>query len=286
MSAYLPTDSVACYSRRGFFTFAGVAVVFRDLVQAQSADILQLSDGEIEQFLRTANIVKMRNLGTGITLSQRATLSDGKMQCDAHIQTIDEAKAQFQGALGTELNFRDSWKFNVAGYKLDRLLGLRMTPVSVERKVRGRSGAVTFWMPGCMMEIERHKKKLEPPDSEDWNNQMYIVRVFDQLIFNTDRNLQNLLISKDWKLWMIDHTRAFRLHKDVREPKNLVRCERKLLARLKTLTMEELQKATAGYLTKPEMEGLLGRRDKIVKLFEEKAAREGEASVLYDYSRS
>ena len=278
-----PAQTMDLFSRRGFL---GAALALPVSVRAQSADLLQLSDVEVEEFLRTAKIVKIRGLGMGITLSQRATLSDGKIQCDAHIQTIDESKMQFQGQLGTEMNFRDSWKFNVAGYKLDRLLGLRMTPVSVERKVQGRSGAVTFWMTGCMMEIERHKKKIEPPDSEDWNKQMYIVRVFDQLIFNTDRNLQNLLISKDWKLWMIDHTRAFRLHKDIREPKNLVRCERKLLARMKTLTMEELQQAMTGYLTKPEMEGLLGRRDKIVKLFEEKVAKQGEADVLYDYART
>jgi hypothetical protein len=37
----------------------------------------------------------------------------------------------YQTAMGTELNFRDTWKFNVAGYKLDRLLGMNMVPVSV-----------------------------------------------------------------------------------------------------------------------------------------------------------
>jgi hypothetical protein len=29
---------------------------------------------------------------------------------------------------------------------------------------------------------------------------MYVCRVFDQLIYNTDRNLGNLVITKDWKL--------------------------------------------------------------------------------------
>jgi hypothetical protein len=33
------------------------------------------------------------------------------------------------------------------------------------------------------------------------------MRAFDQLIYNTDRNLGNLLIDGDWRIWMIDHTR-------------------------------------------------------------------------------
>jgi len=40
---------------------------------------------------------------------------------------------------------------------------------------------------------------------------MWVVRLFDQLIYNTDRNLGNLLIDKSWRLWMIDHTRAFKV---------------------------------------------------------------------------
>jgi hypothetical protein len=42
---------------------------------------------------------------------------------------------------------------------------------------------------------EAEKKKRAPPDEDGFNHQMYIVRVFDQLIYNTDRNLQNLLIT-------------------------------------------------------------------------------------------
>ena len=40
---------------------------------------------------------------------------------------------------------------------------------------------------------------------------MSLVRVFDQLIGNIDRNVGNLLITSDWRIWAIDHTRAFRL---------------------------------------------------------------------------
>src|SRR6185503_13080477 len=104
-------------------------------------------------------------------------------------------------------------------YRLDRILELYMTPVSIERNVEGKTSAVTWWLDDSMMETDRIKKKLESPDRDVWNREMYIVRVFDQLIFNTDRNLQNLMIDKEWHIWKIDHTRAFRQLTTLRQPK-------------------------------------------------------------------
>ena len=59
-------------------------------------------------------------------------------------------------------------------------------------------------------EGQRLKQHAEPPDAEAWNQQMHRMRVFTALVADTDRNLGNVLISADWKLWMIDFTRAFR----------------------------------------------------------------------------
>ena len=39
--------------------------------------------------------------------------------------------------------------------------------------------------------------------------QLQVVRVFDELIQNRDRNQGNILWTSDWKMWLIDHTRAF-----------------------------------------------------------------------------
>ncbi|HYW41373.1 MAG TPA: hypothetical protein VE959_00870 [Bryobacteraceae bacterium] len=237
---------------------------------------------QMEHFLQTAKIVKIKELSVGVTNSRRATLDDGTMQHDAHVQSIDEAKAKFEGDRGTEMNFVDSWRYNVAAHRLGRLLEIGdMIPVSVERKVNGQSCAVTWWIDDTMMEIDRKKKNLESPDKDAWNREMYVVRVFDQLIFNTDRNLQNLLIDKQWHIWMIDHTRAFRLHTTLQEKKNLVMCDRHLLAMLRTLDLAKLN-TIKPYLTGPEIKGVLARRDKIVEFFDEQVKAKGEGAVLYD----
>lgn len=126
---------------------------------------------------------------------------------------------------------------------------------------------------------------MEPPDQHYWNQQMYVCRVFDQLIYNTDRNLGNLVITKDWNIWMIDHTRAFRMMKDLKSAKDLVQCDRKLLGKLRELNNEVLTKQLGHYLNPMQIEGLLARRDKIVKFFDEQVAQKGEAAVLYDLER-
>jgi hypothetical protein len=272
-----------CLAFAGHFTLGTFA---QNAPQTKSSTSPGLSRAEMEEFLTKAKVVARKNLSMGITNSQRGTLDDGRLKHDAHIQTVDIQKATFQTASRTEFNFRDSYKFNMAAYELDKLLELNMVPVSVERKVGGNMAAVTWWVDDALMtELDRHKKKMEPPDLKSWNPQMYVCRVFDQLIYNTDRNLGNLVITKDWKIWMIDHTRAFRTMQDLPAPENLVQCDRKLLAKLRGLNKDILTKGLERYLTSIQIDGLLARRDKIVKFFDEKVAQKGEAATLFDLER-
>ena len=117
------------------------------------------------------------------------------------------------------MNFVDSYKYNIAAYELAELLGMDdMLPVYVERKWKGDTGSLSWWLPVKMDELERLKQKLEPPDPDAWNNQMYKIRVFDQLVYDSDPNLTNVLIGEDWKIWRVDFTRAFRLNTELEKP--------------------------------------------------------------------
>jgi hypothetical protein len=228
-----------------------------------------LSDAKIEEFLLKAKVVKTRSTKKGITGSLQATLSDGTLTHDAHIQTIDERKHQFVSAKGTEFNFRDSWSFNVAGYRIDRLIGMNMVPVSVSRRYRSQDAAFTWWIDDVLMdEGDRLKKKIQPPQSMAWNQQMQMVRMFDQLIANVDRNMGNLVITRDWRIWAIDHTRAFRLNTDLATPANVTRADRVVVERLRTLDRNTLDEATRKYLTQYEIAAVLKRRDAIIARLE------------------
>jgi hypothetical protein len=238
---------------------------------------------EIENFLAGAAILDLRPLREGVTNTTRATLSDGTSSHDAQIQQVDISKPSYATAKGWELNFRDYWGYNVAAYRLSRMLNLHRVPVSVRREIDGKGAAVTWWIDDVLMtEKTRFLKKERPPDVDDWNRQMYTVWVFDQLIYNTDRNLGNLVITADWKIWMIDHTRAFRVNNNLEDPKQLVQCERGLLEAMRRLEPTSLTAQLGQYLSPDEIQSLLARRDKIVGYFDRQIARLGAAKVLFD----
>lgn len=243
---------------------------------------------EMEEFLRTADVGELKNIPKGVTLPKRAKLTskDGKITHDAAIQTIHESKNSFTTSRGTELNFKDWWEFNVAGYELAKLLNLNMVPPYVDRKEAGRSGSFSWWIDNSIMELDRIHKKMDPPDLDFWNKQMYVLRVFNQLIENTDDNLTNVMISnldsKEWRIWIIDFTRAFRTQKNIANVKNLVQCDRRLLAKMRELDKPTLKEHMGRYLTSMEIDGLLARRDKIVKYFDDEVKKKGEGAVLFD----
>jgi hypothetical protein len=248
-----------------------------------AAPAVKLSDEEMERFLRTAPIVSQKVLDSGTTASIRATLSDGRITHDAHVQHIDIFRAVFRGAGGTvEKNFRDTYKFNIAAYRLAKILGIAsMVPMSVEREVGGKFGSVTWWLDNiAMTEAERRDKQVKPPATQDWSDQLNVVRVFDQLIYNTDRNQGNLLITPEWKLWMIDHTRAFRAQKTLLKPESLGRCDYNLLEAMRKLNIVTLKNQLGPYLRAEEITGLLARRDAIVRHFEQEVTAKGQDSVL------
>ena len=243
----------------------------------------QLSKEEMKQFLLNARVVNSRQSSKGITNPWRLTLSDGTVTHEASFQSVDEHKTKMEFDDGhIELDFVDSYKYNLAAYKLAEILGLEdIMPVYVERKWNGRSGSLSWWLPVKMDEGERRKQKLSAPNTDKWNQQMYRIRVFDSLVYDTDANLTNVLIGQEWKIWRVDFSRAFRTFKDLRNPKDLFQCERDLWARLQKLDSNDVLQKTKPYLTRSEVQGLMGRRDKIVAYFQKMIAEKGESNVLY-----
>src|SRR6266702_2094407 len=142
-----------------------------------ASDEPALTKEQIKQFLLTAKVVKSHQSNKGITNPWRLTLTDGMVTHDASFQAVDEHKATMQTVRGTELSFVDSYKYNIAAYRLAELLGIDdMLPVYVERKWSGNPGSLSWWLPVKMDEVERHKLKLTAPDPDAWNNQMYKIR--------------------------------------------------------------------------------------------------------------
>lgn len=253
--------------------------VFAIAATAQPA----LTSQEKEAFLKKAKVVNKKDVSKGITGTSRVTLSDGTITHDASFQSIDQFQQVFQAAGGkSEINFKDTYKFNIAAWKLAEMIGLEsMVPPSVERNVGG-TGALTWWIDDVMMdEGERVKQKASAPNQLNWLRELALLKMFDQLIHNNDRNVGNMQIDKNWHLWMIDHTRAFRLAKELPNPANLTLMDRGVLEKLKALNAAGMKASLEKWLTKGEIEAVLARRDLIVKAFETKGP-----TVLFDLAAS
>ena len=214
--------------------------------------------------------------------ARRVTVEDGARRHDAAVESAD----------GTDPTTRD-YRFNVAAYELDKALGLGLVPPSVARAVEGRPASLSWWVDDvAMSEQDRRRRKIDPPDVEKWNRQIGAVRVFDELISNTYRDVSpplylnsvwdNLLITTDWTVWAIDHTGAFRVRKRLEYPETLTRCDRALLGRLRGLTGERLRRLLSAYLSADQLDALDLRRQLLVKHFDERIASKGETAVLYD----
>ena len=259
-------------------------------VAAQVADAPAapwLTCADVETFLRTAKIVgRRKDLPVGVTVPSRITLDDGRWRHDAAVQNVDVKKSTFDGIMGTELNFRDAWQFNVAGYQLAKLLGFNMVLPYVDRVVSGHASSVSWWLADAMMERERIRKKIRPPDPVSWNQQMYAARVFHELLGDSDPNATNILITRDWRVWLIDFTRAFRQTRTLRRPEGLQQIDRRLLTRLREVTDDQLQQVLGPWLIRPEIQGLLARRERIVELFDQQVAARGESAVVYEFERT
>jgi hypothetical protein len=234
------------------------------------SDVLTID--QQESFLRTAKVMSAKGNKKGVTETIRVTLTDGKIIHDASVQRIYEHKQSYQLPSGTILNFKDTYEDNIAAWRLARLLGLSdLLPPSVDRKYQGQNASFTWYIDDFQMdEADRLAKKIQPPDQQTWAKQINVMHVFDQLIYNWDSNATNLLIDKQWRIWLIDQSRSFRTDRSLQDPTMLTQCDRALLARLRILDEATLTKALKPYVSKDEVKGLLARRDLIVKFFDAK----------------
>lgn len=224
------------------------------------------TDAEIERFLAEGRVVETRPTGGGITNSKRLILRLGDFQHDAHWQTV----GNLGGPEAEDLGVKDSWRHNVAAYRMARMLGLTNLAPSIERTIDGERGALTWWVDAQMTEANRILNRIRPPDVPAWNRSMRIVRVFDALIFNPDRNAGNLLIDDDWRLWMIDHSMAFRPNPQPADMRQVEGCPPELLEAMRKLDAATLRARMKGLLNAEQLDGLLSRRDAMVKHLDSK----------------
>jgi len=230
---------------------------------------------ECERILREGKVVSSREVGQGISGAVRMRLR----REDAEVQAVfKSAETHFPGYSfhGEKVaTYRDSWKHEIAAYELDRLLGLRLVPPTVERKLDGKRGSLQAWAERPLTRFGQGPPPEDPGRAETY---LHAQRFFDYLIFNTDRHARNVLFGPDWRPVAIDQSIAF--HPFVRPYRPLYRFPRGPVEALERLDPRVIRERLGRYLEKDEVQGLLARRARLLALVAAARSEGGEEAFF------
>jgi hypothetical protein len=241
-----------------------------------------------EDFLKTAKIVGQEQITGSLAVTEPWVLTlekDGVRH-----------RALWKDVLGERIGgFKETWKGEIAAYRLSRYLGLHMVPATAEREFQGSRGSCQIWVDSWNTMEAIRKKKLNPPGlkANGFFRALFLQRAFDNLISNEDRHQRNYLIMDDWRMILIDHSRSFRTTKKFttkliydekyKEGPNFIMAElpRAFVEALKALTPEVIRQVVGEYLTDEEITATMARRDLMIAWLDKRIAELGETKVLY-----
>ncbi len=239
---------------------------------------------EWEEFLKTAEITSSEDIPEGVTKPTKLYLKKGDI----------EHKGAWKNPSGNKSGFLEGWQYEIAAYRLDKLLGLNLIPPTVEKEFKGKKGSLQFWVEKEMNDLERMDRKIPIPASanDNWEKMKYLMRAFDSLIGNEDRTQQNIMYTKDWRVILIDHSRSFRSEKKFTDqlmfgnngiagPKPFRQLPRAFVNKVRALDYKSVKNAVGPYLKDKEIKAILVRRELLLKEVEEMIKEKGESNVLY-----
>jgi len=239
-----------------------------------------------EAFLREAKIVAENQLSfeQGVTQPWQLTLRQGDIV----------AGALWKNPSGVRGGYWEGWKYEIAAYLLDKLLGLNMVPPTVQREFSGQAGSCQLWIEGTSLYRDRAAtgQDLSPFRSDDWLRAGYVAQLFDNLIGNEDRHMGNVLVTSDFRAILIDHSRTFRAGKSFVKgipfseknvpAENLMRkLPRTLVQRTLALTESAVRDVVGDLLTDEEIAAVMARKKLLALEVQKIVARFGENDVLY-----
>jgi len=224
------------------------------------------NETRIESQLKSAQITRMEDIGTGVTKPRRAYL------------TPDEPVGSLVWKVlppGVRSGYWESYKSEIAAYELDKLLGMHMVPPAVERTIEGETGAAVMWIEG-----PRSVKQSGGvvPSGDIWGKSVRRMIMFDDLICNRDRNAGNILIGAPGELILIDHSRAFIPDKGL--PRKIERVDAELWERITALTPADLTRVLGPWIDPKAIDRLVERRRRMIEAVDKLVAKKGRAFVI------
>ncbi len=246
------------------------------------------SPEQIERFLRHATPISTKPVGQGKTGALKVLLELGGTRAHGIFHSIHEVEGSPTRPVvlndGTKVMFfRDSYRSQVAVYELSKLMGMKNVPPAVRRKIDGRTGSLALWIENGINLFDWRERGDGDPTDPYLYQQMHDVRIFDNLVDNTDRNSQNIFWTEGFDIWLIDHTRTLSQNRQLLRPDRVSRCSREMYEGLRRLDPDQVQARLEGLISGFEIKALLKRRDKVLELLEKRIAKVGRDEVIFEY---
>lgn len=234
-----------------------------------------MSAEDIEAFLSEAEIVSREDVGIGVTNPQRVTLEHKGARMRAIFKTVFAPPYSPTGMSDRRLiDLSDRHTYELAAYRLDRLLGLDMVPPAVERRIGQATGTLQYWVEDATNDRERRQQDIEPDAHCPLDKSYTLLELFDRLIYNTDRTQENILYTPDWRVALIDHTRAFRTRTGIPDNVREVSLDEApaLAEQLEQLDHSKLKRELGEFLGTRQIRAILKRRDEMLAEWRQAAA--------------
>lgn len=241
------------------------------------AETLPLTDEEILEFLRTAPVVERERISIGINGIDRLVLEKDGIHLRAGFRDVDTREKGARVAGVTYHEFRDSSLFEPVAYRLSVALGIPNVPPAVFRNIRRVKGSLQIWVEDTFEDTS----EAHPDDAMAWVHQLWNMYFFDALIYNVDRNPGNVLVDHRYRLWMIDHTRAFQQKSDPFELERVEHVGRDVWERFQALQRADYVEIFDGVLDGPQIGFFMERHDKLIEHINALIAERPPGVVLF-----
>jgi hypothetical protein len=268
------------------FTFGVLGLCVRSFTQLKPEEG-GADQAKWEEFLKTAEIIDSKQKTEGaVTKPWVLTLKQGDVMRKGLWKDIEVRVGRYP----------DSWKWEIAAYEIDKILGLNMVPPTVEKRFNGNRGSVQLWVDNTKTLEKLNQENIKKPSYRVvyFNRALFLQRAFDNLIANQDRHLDNfVIVLPDWRLILIDNSRSFRTtgkfakeliytEKHPEGPRVMKELPKALFEKIKALTYGQIKAAVGEYLTDEEIKCVMIRRDLILAEIDKLIKMNGEENVLFE----
>ncbi|HZX11378.1 MAG TPA: hypothetical protein VFG01_10585 [Acidobacteriota bacterium] len=257
--------------------FLSILVVFMVLFLSCSFSIKSknsINQDEIEKFLKNAPITSIKkNLEMGRTNQWRVALKDGEKEITAIFKHVNRPRPAL---------LPDCYKYEIAAFNLNKMLGLNIVPPTVERKINNQIGSLQLLIEKVMTERDRQIRNIQPKNPQEFNKDLDVIKIFEILVYDQCSDINDTLIQLDnWKVWRVDFSEAFSPSPDIPPECRIERCSENLYEKLLDINNSRLESELDPYLNKREINALLERKNIIIRTIINLIKQYGKEAVLF-----